>query len=209
MADNDISDDEERVTRIYERYAPDVAAYVVRRAPTTDAADAVAEAFLVVWRRRATVPDEPLTLPWLYGVARRVLANQRRSTQRRSRLADRLADQFPVHVLDGAAVEQRDELTRVTNAIGTLSDADAELLRLAAWEALSPAEIAAVLDIDPEQARRRLYRARQRLRRELERPPTTEPRRRSRTSARSDRLANGGAGSDTVLRFAPMGGFTR
>ena len=78
------------VTRVYERYAADIAAYALRRSAAADAADVVADTFLVAWRRRGDIPAEPKTLPWLYGVARRVLANQRRSRNRRTRLHDRL-----------------------------------------------------------------------------------------------------------------------
>lgn len=42
-----------------------------------DAADAVAETFLVAWRRLPEVPSGEEARPWLYGVARRTLANQR------------------------------------------------------------------------------------------------------------------------------------
>jgi RNA polymerase sigma-70 factor (ECF subfamily) len=46
--------------------------------PTRDERfEGLAETFLVAWRRLDDVPDDPL--PWLYRVARRVLANQRRS----------------------------------------------------------------------------------------------------------------------------------
>ena len=48
-----------------------------------------------------------------------------------------------------------------------LSDEDAELLRLTAWEALSPSEIAAAFGIAPGTARQRISRARQRLRKQL------------------------------------------
>ena len=41
--------------------------------------------FLTAWRRFDRVPDD--ALPWLLGVARRVLANARRSAARRPALA--------------------------------------------------------------------------------------------------------------------------
>ena len=81
------------------------------------------------------MPAEPETLPWLYGVARRVVANQERSARRRLRLGQ----------------------------------ADREVLRLAAWEELQPAEIAAVLGCSANAAAVRLHRARQRLAGEMTR----------------------------------------
>ena len=66
-------------------------AYVLRRVERAeDAGDVVAETFLVAWRRMDKVPAGDEARLWLYGVARRQLANQRRGELRRSRLADRL-----------------------------------------------------------------------------------------------------------------------
>lgn len=160
-------DAQDRVADMYEQYAAQVAAYAMRRAGASDAADAVAETFLVAWRRRDSVPPEPNTLPWLYGVTRRVLANQRRTRHRRGRLRNKLATEFAEQDIGPPALEDVEEFRRVASAMKRLSDEDAELLRLTAWEALSPSEIAAALDIAPGTARQRISRARQRLRKQL------------------------------------------
>ncbi|MEM9653133.1 MAG: sigma-70 family RNA polymerase sigma factor [Actinomycetota bacterium] len=160
-------DAEDRLAAIYERYASHVAAYALRRTGSTDAADVVAETFLVAWRRRDAVPEEPSTLPWLYGVARRVLANQRRTTHRRRRLSNRLASEFAARAVAPPGLDDVEEFREVAAALRNLSDEDAELLRLTAWEALSPSEIAAVFEIAPGTARQRVSRARQRLRKQL------------------------------------------
>ena len=55
----------------------------------------------------------------------------------------------------------------LVEAIGALREEDAELLRLWAWEQLTPAEIAAVLDVTPNAVSIRLHRARGKLREEL------------------------------------------
>ena len=182
---------EDRVADIYQRHASDVAAYAIRRADSgSDAADVVAETFLVAWRRHEVVPNEPDTLPWLYGVARRVLANQRRTHRRRGRLRERLVSEFERVDLDQAATDEIEEFRRVAAALRRLSDDDAELLRLTAWEGLSPTEIATATGLAPGTVRQRLRRARQRLRRLLAeeeadgggdgsqpaaRPPTARP----------------------------------
>jgi DNA-directed RNA polymerase specialized sigma24 family protein len=49
----------------------------------------IAETFLTAWRRLDDVPAGDEARLWLYGVARRMLANQRRGARRRSSLADR------------------------------------------------------------------------------------------------------------------------
>ena len=62
--------------------------YVVRRQSGALVDDAIADTFLVAWRRLDEIPD--WTLPWLLGVARRVLADQRRAGRRRRSLSERL-----------------------------------------------------------------------------------------------------------------------
>ncbi len=78
----------EAITRLYERHARAVHRYALRRSDPDTAEEVTAQVFLVAWRRREALPAEPL--PWLYGVARRVLADQRRGATRRVRLRDRL-----------------------------------------------------------------------------------------------------------------------
>src|SRR3954462_10268396 len=85
-----------RFAALYSQHARDVLAYAVRRTPSAeDAADVVAETFLVAWRRGAQVPDGEAARLWLYGVARRTLADQRRGEQRRTRLAARMRAELP------------------------------------------------------------------------------------------------------------------
>ena len=54
-------------------------------------ADLLADVYLVAWRRIDEVPRGDGARMWLYGVARRQLANQRRGDRRRSALASELA----------------------------------------------------------------------------------------------------------------------
>src|SRR6266487_4669548 len=69
------SDDrEDAFRRIYQAYYRHVAAYARRRLNEGEAEDVVAETFLVAWRRVEDIPQGDLTLPWLYGVARRVVS---------------------------------------------------------------------------------------------------------------------------------------
>lgn len=76
--------------QIYRDHYPDMLRYCARRSHRSAAQDATAETFAIAWRRRGDVPtDRPL--PWLYGVAWKVLANHRRSESRVKRTATRLA----------------------------------------------------------------------------------------------------------------------
>ena len=70
--------------RIYDGYLVAIPSYCLRRLPTSDANDAVAEAFLVVWRRIDDVPDGDEASLWLYGIAHNVVRNVDRAARRRS-----------------------------------------------------------------------------------------------------------------------------
>ena len=147
-------------------YAP-IMAYARRRTPQlSDAEDMVAETFVVVWRRLDDLPEhETERLPWLYGIARRVVANQRRSAARRGRLRDRIE-----LVAASQAVQAPSPLHAVLDAIGRLRETDQEVLRLVAWEGLSHADVGVALGISRNAAAIRLHRARAHLEREMRTP---------------------------------------
>jgi RNA polymerase sigma-70 factor, ECF subfamily len=137
--------------------------FLARRTDPTTADDVLAETLLVCWRRLDELPEEPL--PWAYGVARNCLANATRGVRRQERLAARIAVVDPPAASTTGPEEGDDP--ELAEAIGALREEDAELLRLWAWEQLTPAEIAAVLDVTPNAVSIRLHRAREKLREEL------------------------------------------
>jgi RNA polymerase sigma-70 factor (ECF subfamily) len=159
---------------LYDRCAASVLSYCMRRAALELAEDAFAETFAVAWRRRDAIPSEPL--PWLYGVARKVIANQRRSARRQAAVAHRLVEKAPAPSAEDAPESSR----RVVAALSQLRETDRELLLLVAWEGLKPSDAAHVLGITPARCRLRLHRARRRLERLVARadvlpgPPRTE-----------------------------------
>jgi RNA polymerase sigma-70 factor, ECF subfamily len=155
-----------RFEMLYARHGSAVKAYVLRRADASIADDVVAEVFLVCWRRLEELPPDPL--PWLLGVARRVLSTQRRGDRRRTALHARLS-------LDGGheTVPATAEDGRLAAALERIGEADRELLLLIAWDGLSTTDAAAVLAIKPATARVRLMRARRRLAHALERESST------------------------------------
>src|SRR3954467_6014881 len=114
----------------YRDHARDVLAYAVRRAASAeDAADVVAETFLVAWRRDADVPRGAGARLWLYGVARRTLANQLRGERRRSRPAARMRAELPA-VLAAAVAAPTGADHHVLAAIAALGESDREVLLL-------------------------------------------------------------------------------
>ena len=137
--------------------------FLARRTDPATADDVLAETLLVCWRRLDDLPEEPL--PWAYGVARNCLANATRGVRRQERLAARIAVVDPPAATTSGPGEGDDP--DLAEAIGALREEDAELLRLWAWEQLTPAEIAAVLDVTPNAVSIRLHRAREKLREEL------------------------------------------
>jgi RNA polymerase sigma factor (sigma-70 family) len=156
-----------RFSRLYREQGRAVLGYALRRVDDPeDAADVVAETFLVAWRRIAEVPLGEAERLWLYGTARLVLSNLHRSERRRTRLGARLSEQLRGELT--APPEPSGEAAEALRAMGGLGEEDRELLLLVAWEELSPSEAARVLGISALAARSRLHRARRRLRKLLD-----------------------------------------
>ena len=174
--------DRDRLEAIFREHYEAVLAYARRRAPTSVADDAAAETFAIAWRKADKIPREPL--PWLLGIARRVLATQRRASERRERLSNRLA-----HHLDATSPD--DQLGEALGAaLNTLPDRDREVLLLIAWEGLTAREAAVVVGASPAAVYVRLHRARRRLRTALVPPKAPDS---SSRSLHSD-LASAGKG---------------
>ncbi len=156
-----------RLRDLYDRYHADLDAYCRRRLPEAQATDIVSEVFVTAWRRLEDVPDAA-QLPWLYGIAKRVIANHRRSLKRQARLGERLRSQPADFVPDAdVPVVRREEDRLVLAALERLSPLDQEVLRLRAWEEMSSAEIGTVMGITAAAVDMRLTRARRRMERSL------------------------------------------
>ncbi len=143
--------------RLFAEHGRDVLAYALRRSDRATAEEVVAEVFAIAWRRRDRIPAREPVL-WLYSVARKVLANERRAAQRREALQVALQRERP-------AGEPEEHPLR--EALARLKPADREVLMLTAWEGLSGAQAAVVLACSPQAVHTRLHRARARLAAEL------------------------------------------
>jgi RNA polymerase sigma factor (sigma-70 family) len=156
-----------RFEAIFQSTHSRVLTYALRRSAIRNAAeDVVSETFLVAWRRFDAIPEEPL--PWLLGTARKVLANQRRSTRRRDALGPRVALETAEPTDRATPVaEQIEERQAFAQAFASLPVRDREVLSLVAWEGLEPREAAQVMDCSAATFSLRLFRARQRLLKEL------------------------------------------
>jgi len=154
----------QRFERIYAEHSDAVRAYVRRRAPEPVVDDVVADVFVVCLRRIDDLPDEPL--PWLYGVARKTLANERR---KRARTASASVGVSVAH--DPEPVGD----SALAAAFAELGEADREVLRLVAWEGLSLRDAAVALGCSPVACRVRYHRAKGRLARRLEAAASFRP----------------------------------
>ncbi len=122
--------------------------------------DAVQDTFIVAYRRRETFrPGAPR--PWLYGIARGVASNYRRTARRVSRKQDALASaatlSAPPHPDPHASVQAVD---RFLNALPAL---DRELFVLSELEGLTGPELTLALQVNLRTIYRRLHRLRQRF----------------------------------------------
>jgi RNA polymerase sigma factor (sigma-70 family) len=134
-----------------------------------DAEDIVAETYVVAWRRWDAKPPRDEEIFWLYGIASRVLSNQRRSQSRSLRLEGRLA--FERELDQESPRYSEEDVEQLMQALGSLSPDEQELIQLAYWEKLSYREIGLVLDCSEKAAGIRLSRARQKLRNRLNETP--------------------------------------
>lgn len=149
--------------RVYATHFDDVLRYCLRRSNREDALDAAAETFTVAWRRRDDMPNEQ-PLPWLYGVARRVLANHWRSAGRRQHAMARLSVIQPDLSAEPELQLIRDQESRdLIEAMTRLRPADQEIIRLAGWEELNRDDLAVALGSTPNAVTKRLNRALDRL----------------------------------------------
>jgi RNA polymerase sigma factor (sigma-70 family) len=156
---------EHRFEAVYAANHTPILGYVLRRTSNSDdAADVIAETFLTAWRRLEDIPAGTEARLWLYGVARRVLANHYRGERRRSALSERLCAD-----LDSAW--QQPQYTRdtaqIADAFRRLPEAQRELLALNVWEGLDYGQIATVLGCSRNAVRIRLHRARKQFAGEL------------------------------------------
>ena len=153
---------------VYDRCFPAIRSYCLRRLPPGEVNDAIAEVFLVAWRRIGDAPPSDEAQLWLYGIARNVIRNSRRADRRQLRLRVKAQGVRTTSEPDPETiVVRRSEDDEVLHALDALRPMDREVLRLSIWEELTNAEIAGVLNLDPHAVTMRLTRARKRMARQL------------------------------------------
>jgi RNA polymerase sigma-70 factor (ECF subfamily) len=158
------NDDEARFVDVYRRYGRQIQAYCARRTDGPQVADAVADTFLVAWRRIDQIPEGEAALLWLYAVAYRVVSHQWRHKARSRRLIQRLQGLADIESFSPDVVLVTGEEHRLVHlAAARLRPTDQEILRLTLWEELPHADVAVVLGIAITAVKERAYRARRNL----------------------------------------------
>lgn len=165
----------DRFDALFRAHYADLYRYAVRRCATSeDAEDLVAEVFAVAWRRLDDLPPGDEARLWLFGTARLLRMNDLRSATRRKSMLDKFRAVRSRITRPDIATSVADR-SQVRHALASLSDSDQEILLLSVWEGLSSTEVAAVLEVSPAAARKRLERARQRFREALPEFTATPP----------------------------------
>jgi RNA polymerase sigma factor (sigma-70 family) len=153
--------------RLFRDTRSDLLAYIARRSQSAeDAADVLAETYLVAWQKLELIPTGEGARLWLFGVARNLLlkgASRRRSGHA---LVERLASELRTAYVPHTPLEDERSHT-LRAALVALPARQREVVLLAAWEGLTPRQIAVVTAAPVNLVRVRLHRARTRLKREL------------------------------------------
>ncbi|MEH0929834.1 RNA polymerase sigma factor [Micromonospora sp. CPCC 205558] len=150
--------DRQRLTELFCRHGDAVFSYASDRLGSEDARDLVSEVYAVAWRRLSTI-KEGQERPWLFGVARRLVLQHRRSRAGHAALQVRLQSQAD-EIEHGPSTCQRVD---VMAALAQLPETDREVLLLRYWYDLNGRESAKVLGCTTTTFAVRLHRARRRF----------------------------------------------
>lgn len=144
--------------------------YLARRVTILeDASDLLSDSMLVVWRRRRSVPEDPLEARmWFFGIARNVLLTHRRAASRQKSLGERLMadlEAAPIFAnYAGTGDDSAEDLrAHVRALVCSLSERDQEIVTLVHWEGFNLEQVAVILSVRSSTVRSRYARARARL----------------------------------------------
>jgi RNA polymerase sigma-70 factor (ECF subfamily) len=146
---------------LYSRYSGPLYGFFRRRLESPQRAEDLAqETFLAVIRGAARYEPRALVRTYLYGIALKLLASERR----KNRVADVTGDS----AMEPAAPGTQESGLWIREAIAKLDVGDREILMLREYEQLSYAEIAELLRVPVNTVRSRLFRARMALKEYLD-----------------------------------------
>lgn len=169
-----IATDPDIFETFYREHVDGIQGFVTRRTGNPEhAADLTAEVFLAaIGAAHRYRPARGAPKAWLYGIARTVVAADRRQIARQQTREGRLRASAMLDENDVAEIEARIEAAakfrHLYEAMGRLAKKERTILELVAIDELSLNEAAAAAGVRPVTARVRLHRARRKLRADLE-----------------------------------------
>lgn len=173
--------DGEAFGALFDRHHAAVYGHCLRRLDSVALAeDLVSMTFLEAWRlrRRATITTASMR-PWLLAIANNLISNQNRTSRRYRRFINQLptyAESVPSAADEALDAIAGAELTKnADEALKRLRPDEQQILRLAHFDGLTHAEIAAKLNIPVGTVKSRLHRAMAAFRALLVTSPTTPP----------------------------------
>lgn len=168
----EIGNDSTAITALVEQYSTMLyrVAYSVTR-NTAEAEDAVQETFLRVLRHREELGEIRDHRVWLIRIVWNIVLDRKRRAKTRPETEDieeftRLLISAEVSAVDYAIASQQH--AHILKQIDRLPEKERRVLLLSAFEELSTAQIASVLETTESAVRARLFRARRQLQSEME-----------------------------------------
>jgi RNA polymerase sigma-70 factor (ECF subfamily) len=158
---------------VFDRHYAAVAGFLRRRLERSLADELAAETFLRAFDGRGRYDvSRADARPWLFGIASHLLSRYRRGEERRLRAFARagrvLGEERGLDDVDGR-VDAAAAAPVLAAALASLGAVDREVLLLYAWADLRYEEISFALGLPVGTVRSRLHRARERVRRDLDR----------------------------------------
>jgi RNA polymerase sigma-70 factor (ECF subfamily) len=162
----------EEFEHLFNSYAKSVRAFIWRRSNGLDVGvssvdDIEADVWTIAWARKDAAPTElELELPWLFQIARHVLANHIRKNVTRRKISNTLNPDELTSLAADALVLLNEEIVGV---FSVLNASEREVMALTVWEGLKPAQISVVLGVTPNAVSIRMNKARKKISEYLER----------------------------------------
>jgi len=161
-------EDPEAFSGIFERHIRPVGGYIRRRLGADAVEDALSETFLVAFRRRGSFDQRiESALPWLLGIATRIVKKHRAVEARQWQSFQAVSGSASVEENAHAVTERRVDASAALRAlaprIAALAARDRDALLLYAWADLTYEQVADALGVPVGTVRSRLNRVRRKL----------------------------------------------
>lgn len=161
------SQDKQAFSQIFDHFAPRLNAYMRKLgSDATQAEELVQETMLTVWRKAPSFePAKAAASTWIYTIAR----NKRIDSLRRARpeVSDTDLSTIPAEEPEGDPVDTANQQRDIEEAIASLPEEQADLLRLAYYNDMPHSEIAAARNLPLGTVKSRLRLALEKMRRIL------------------------------------------